>query len=792
MTLRCPTCERIFDGDASFCPHDGTRLVPAEELEDRRTDPFLGRILGERYRIDRKIGAGGMGAVYLATHVLMDKPVAVKILRSELSNDPYAAGRFRREARSASRIEHEACVAVTDFGREPDGTLFLVMEYLPGRTLWQTLKDDGALPLERVLDISIQIADALVAAHDKGVIHRDLKPENVMLVQRGSRRDVVKVLDFGLAKIVQASDGENFTALTRQGMVFGTPRYMSPEQIEGKQMDPRTDLYAFGVMIHEMITGKLPFEGPSIMALLNKHLNEKPEPPSVRFPDIEIPKELEELILQMMAKRPDDRPSSAQEVLDRLLAIRLEWAPGLVLSSVSGVSVQMVSRVHGATGHDGGGVGRASPGRAAGAEDDDGELPTMAVAVQAGEEAPAGMDDAPPRAVEAADERWGSGEQVLPPEPGVAFTRSPVPWVVAVLAAVGLVAGWLVWSGRGDQGPPGGAGGRDMDGGAVKSEPGHEVLPPVAVVDAGSSRRSRDAGAVARGPGGESDASGLRGSANATETAGVTRAEARRDPAGKPGARDERTESGRRGARQRARRGGSGERASGARGPAHGTKREADEPRTVAERDDARPDEGRRRQEGAATGGEAGAALDEPGGEVPAPASGGRADGGGAGTKEPGGQAPVARPGGSATGEVEVAAVDSSEGPKGWGSGKGWTSWSRDALQKARAAMNGRDYVTAGKILAKASSARPRDARVQTAWARLHFIKGDYDAAMRYALRAVRFSPGSVRAWSLLGKIAAKKGDLDAACRAYHKVLELRPSNRVAASEVARLGCGHP
>ena len=278
----CPNCGKAFDDDVSFCPTDGAKLSGAGDTTGQDVDPFVGRMVGGRYRLETRLGEGGMGTVYRALHVLMEKPVAVKILRGELALDETAVARFQREAKGASRIEHENCVSVTDFGREDDGVLWLIMEHLEGETLWDVVQEDGPLSKRRTLDIGAQIARALVAAHGVGVVHRDLKPENVMVVQRADRRDHIKVLDFGLAKLLHA-DGERGTALTRAGSVFGTPRYMSPEQAEGRPADQRSDLYSFGVLLYEMITGTLPFDDESVVALLNRHVSETPELPSDRL-----------------------------------------------------------------------------------------------------------------------------------------------------------------------------------------------------------------------------------------------------------------------------------------------------------------------------------------------------------------------------------------------------------------------------------------------------------------------------------------------------------------------------
>ncbi len=280
------------------------------------------------------IGRGGMGAVYRAHHILMDKPVAVKVLRAELASDTEAVARFHREARSASRLDHESIIRVTDFGQTDDGLLFLVMELLDGENLAQVLKR-GSLSWRRAATIGRDIAMGLGHAHEQGVIHRDLKPENVVILVRGKGRQLVKVLDFGLAKLMHEvgpqgsgndEEGQG-RSLTRTGVVFGTPEYMSPEQAEGRALGPHTDLYALGVVLYQMVTGNLPFSAPTFIALIAKTVHEPPPLPSLQVPNGKLPKSLEELILRCLAKAPDDRPTNAEEIadeLDSILAQNLE------------------------------------------------------------------------------------------------------------------------------------------------------------------------------------------------------------------------------------------------------------------------------------------------------------------------------------------------------------------------------------------------------------------------------------------------------------------------------------
>lgn len=325
----CPTCKASFSGGEQFCPRDGTPLRAA--LPE---DPLAGRVLSGRYRLVEVLGRGGMGAVYRAHHILMDKPVAVKVLRQELASDTEAVARFHREARSASRLDHDHIIRVTDFGQTDDGLLFLVMELLDGENLAQVLRR-GPLPWRRAATIGRDIALGLAHAHEQGVIHRDLKPENIVLVRRGkSARQMVKVLDFGLAKLIHdvsgagspGGDGAEDDAarsLTRTGAVFGTPEYMSPEQAEGRGLGPHTDLYALGVVAYQMVSGVLPFTAPTFLALIAKTVNEPPPPPTQQNPGIDLPPQLEALIMQCLAKEPVERPTSAEEIaesLDQILA----------------------------------------------------------------------------------------------------------------------------------------------------------------------------------------------------------------------------------------------------------------------------------------------------------------------------------------------------------------------------------------------------------------------------------------------------------------------------------------
>jgi len=302
-------------------------------------DPLAGTLLDDRYLLHECLGEGGMGSVYRATHVLMDKPVAVKLIHSELAHLEDITKRFEREAKSSSRLSDPHCITVTDFGRTDDGTLYLVMELLEGEPLDVRLDREERISVPEALRITSQMLKGLVHAHEQGVVHRDLKPENVHLVTHGDEVDFVKILDFGIAKLALGSgEGES---LTKSGVVFGTPKYLSPEQALGDQVDHRADLYAVGIILYEMLTGKPPFVADSAMDTLSMHLT---APPPLLAEDGDFPRGLQEVIEKAMAKRPADRYADAEEFLAAVEAIDPEGSPpsGVheVLSKISGRKTQ--------------------------------------------------------------------------------------------------------------------------------------------------------------------------------------------------------------------------------------------------------------------------------------------------------------------------------------------------------------------------------------------------------------------------------------------------------------------
>ena len=280
--------------------------MPVGDPSPPPDDPLIGKVLSERYRIVRKIGEGGMGAVYQAEHALIEKKIALKILFQDLTRRPDLIARFLQEAKSASRIGHENVIDISDFGQSPEGLVFIAMEYLDGQDLGKLLKQTGAMDWERARPILMQIVKGLRAAHVNGIIHRDMKPENIYVIQREGRRDFIKVLDFGIAKIINA-DEMGGPALTQTGMIFGTPEYMSPEQAQGSPPDHRVDIYAVGCIMYHMLTGHVPFTADNFMGILTKHLLEAPVPPRKRRPDLEIMPDVEAICLKAMEKDRDKR-----------------------------------------------------------------------------------------------------------------------------------------------------------------------------------------------------------------------------------------------------------------------------------------------------------------------------------------------------------------------------------------------------------------------------------------------------------------------------------------------------
>ena len=276
-----------------------------------KKDPLLGEVLGGRFQVLKKIGSGGMGAVYRARQEGMDRDVAVKVLLGELTENDTVLRRFTLEALAVSRLKHPNTIQIFDFGQTPQGNPYIAMELLEGQTLHDLLRSERPLPIRRALRIMGQVASSLAEAHGKGIVHRDLKPENIFLIDVGANHDYVKVLDFGVAKLHDKNlDGKG--TLTQAGSIFGTPRYMSPEQCSAQPVDGRSDLYALGVMLFEMITGLPPFQSDQPLMLLLAHVNDPPPSPGSVTDKQVIPAEVEEVVLQLLAKLPENRVQDAE------------------------------------------------------------------------------------------------------------------------------------------------------------------------------------------------------------------------------------------------------------------------------------------------------------------------------------------------------------------------------------------------------------------------------------------------------------------------------------------------
>ncbi len=300
----CPVCGKEYSDTTTLCSADAEVLQSVD-------DPLVGQTLAEKYLIEQLIKRGGMGAVYRGKHVLMDKTVAIKVLRPSLAGDDVIVARFSREAKAASRISHPHAVTVTDFGEAESGVVFLVMEYLDGRTLKDIIRSEGPMPLRRAVEITRQVSGALDAAHQQGVVHRDLKSDNIMLSQTNGG-DWAKVLDFGIAKI-QQPEGARDHDITAPNLVIGTPQYMSPEQCsQTGPIDARSDVYSLGVIIYEMLSGRVPFTGESPTVIMMKQVQDPP--PSILDARPDLPASVDRLIERALAKQPADRFQTAGEL----------------------------------------------------------------------------------------------------------------------------------------------------------------------------------------------------------------------------------------------------------------------------------------------------------------------------------------------------------------------------------------------------------------------------------------------------------------------------------------------
>lgn len=298
---------------------DAQTVGPSAALAAPAPDPLIGTVVAGRFRVLDRIGEGGMGAVYVAEHEALHKKVAIKTLHADMHANPEVRARFEREARAMAQLEHENVVAATDFGQLPDGTFFLAMEYIEGRSLRELTANNARIPLLRSLKLLRQISSALTRAHNLGIVHRDLKPENILVVERPGADELVKIIDFGIARMTSATDSEK--PLTQTGVIFGTPHYMSPEQALGRRVDVAADQYAFGILAFELLAGRKPFDHKNLIDLLDLQVNGAI--PRATEANPELPPAIDSVFDRVLAKSPIERYASvgdAMEAIDTALA----------------------------------------------------------------------------------------------------------------------------------------------------------------------------------------------------------------------------------------------------------------------------------------------------------------------------------------------------------------------------------------------------------------------------------------------------------------------------------------
>ena len=419
----CPQCGTAYDGEVRFCPRDGATL------KSTNAGDLIGSVIADRYHVVKKLGEGGMGQVYLAQHVKMGRKSAVKVMHPAMVHDADAISRFNREAANAAQISHPNVAAIYDFGETSEGLIYLAMEFVEGEPLTALISREGALPPARAAGIVRQVGDALAAAHDLGIVHRDLKPDNIMIARTRAGRDLVKVVDFGIAK-AQGNEGQN---VTKTGLVVGTLEYMSPEQLTGSPLDGRSDLYSLAIVAFNALTGRLPFPANSAQESMIMRLTDAPKQLAEMRPDLEFPPEL-----QAVVNRGLERDAEAR------YATTVEFGMEFERAALAGQPPALGARPSAAVATS---AMNASPKAAA--------TPPASL----GAVAPAGST-VPKTAAGAAP---AAHEPVSPTRPSVAATprtRSTMPLAVAatVLLAAGAGGAWFALSNRGGgDGVPAGA-----------------------------------------------------------------------------------------------------------------------------------------------------------------------------------------------------------------------------------------------------------------------------------------------------------------------------------------------
>ncbi|MBI3790359.1 MAG: serine/threonine protein kinase [Gemmatimonadetes bacterium] len=331
----CPTCGTEYPMSERFCPRDGSALRSQSKQND-----LVGTVIADRYHVMKKLGEGGMGAVYLAEHVKMGRKSAIKVMNPGMHQDADAIARFNREASNASRLNHPNICAIYDFGETPDGLIYLAMEFIEGKSLTALIEEAGALAPARAASIVHQAADALQVAHDYGIVHRDLKPDNIMITKDRNGADVAKVVDFGIAK-ASSSDAQK---VTKTGLVVGTPEYMSPEQLAGDKLDGRSDIYSLALVAFNCFTGTLPFPSNSAQEAMIMRLTDQPKTLGEMKGDVAWPAELQAVMDKALARDAAQRYASAAE-FGRDLSRAVEGMPAPGLASEAGTMVMSAPAV---------------------------------------------------------------------------------------------------------------------------------------------------------------------------------------------------------------------------------------------------------------------------------------------------------------------------------------------------------------------------------------------------------------------------------------------------------------
>ncbi len=337
MPKTCPICNTTYPDSNAFCPADGTTLRADETNAD-----LIGTVIADRYLISKLLGEGGMGRVYLAGHVRLPQQAAIKVLHPSMVQDSAAVARFNREAANAARIEHDRVARVFDFGETSNGLVYLAMEFVPGRTLRDILEEQPRLPPARAANLIFQVAEGLDAAHRMSIVHRDLKPDNIMVITEEGGIDRSKVVDFGIAKVVDGTQGQR-TQLTQAGSVIGTPEFMSPEQVFGEPLDARSDVYALALVGYQMFTGVLPFDSSSPERSLTARIVGDPRTLAEGVPEVAWPEALQAAFTRALAREPDARTASALDFADAVVAATEAWIGSSVLRTRTPLSSAALS-----------------------------------------------------------------------------------------------------------------------------------------------------------------------------------------------------------------------------------------------------------------------------------------------------------------------------------------------------------------------------------------------------------------------------------------------------------------